>query len=196
MPENHAFFVRGDDGEQYYPELVALLAEMRVTGLAAAGPVLAPIGRRILAGMADLVLVFFLIMPLIFLTFFLLLPVDQLAQLARTGVDVLQGVIPQNPPQLPLWFEAVLDAIRLLGATLYYAGFYAAHGRTPAKSVLRLEVVDAQGRKPVLVKALLRALVFVVSVYIFYGIPLIYAFLNPQRRALHDMVAGTYVVER
>jgi uncharacterized RDD family membrane protein YckC len=231
MPENHAYFVRGDDGEeygpvglaelrewvgenrvglgtqvrldgpgelwqawQYYPELVALLAEMRATGLAV-GPVLAPVGRRILAGVLDLVLNLVLIMPLI-LVFYFFLPGDLLIRLFQYSQLILQGTSPlPQPPQIPFWFQAGYDAIFLGVGMLYYTGFHALHGHTPAKAVTRLRVVDAQGRKPPFLKVLLRALVFVVSVYVFYGIPLFYILLNPQRRALHDLVAGTYVVE-
>ena len=72
--------------------------------------------------------------------------------------------------------------------------FIAAHGQTPAKSLLRLRVVDQFGQKPDLLKVLLRAVVLIFSISLFF-IPLTYAFFNPQRRALHDFVAGTYVVE-
>jgi uncharacterized RDD family membrane protein YckC len=78
---------------------------------------------------------------------------------------------------------------------LYFAGFLAAHGRTPAKSVLRLRVVDAQGRNPTFAMALLRGFVVMICVNL-WCLPMLYAFFNPQRRALHDIVAGTYVVER
>jgi uncharacterized RDD family membrane protein YckC len=181
---------------QYYPELVALLAETQVTGSPAwVGPILAPVGRRVLAGIVDLILNLALVVPLL-VALYSLLPVQLIVQLTQFYQFVLQGMTPQTPsPPVPLWFEVLGNAIFLGMGTLYYTGFVAAHGRTPAKSLLRLQVVDAQGRKPAFLKALLRALVFVASVYIFYGIPLIFAFLNPQRRGLHDMVAGTYVVE-
>ena len=77
---------------------------------------------------------------------------------------------------------------------LYFTGFHAAHGQTPAKALLRLRVVDSSGQKPGLAKALLRALALIFSMSLFF-IPLVYAFLNPQRRTLHDFVAGTYVVK-
>jgi len=76
---------------------------------------------------------------------------------------------------------------------VYMAGFHAAHGQTPAKAILRLRVVDQNGQKPAFLKALLRAMGFVVSFY-FYGILFFYVFFNPQRRSFHDFVAGTYVV--
>jgi uncharacterized RDD family membrane protein YckC len=43
-------------------------------------------------------------------------------------------------------------------------------------------------------KSFLRALVLIFSMSLFF-IPFAYAFFNPQRRALHDFIAGTYVVE-
>jgi uncharacterized RDD family membrane protein YckC len=230
MPEENAYFVRGEDGEEYGPvalaelrtwvgenrvglgttvrldepgelwqpwqyhaELVALLAQARVTGPMADGslPVIAPIGRRIVAGLLDLVLSHLLLMPIIF-TSILLLPADLAIHL------MLQGVLPQSgPAQMPFWFELTIDLIYFGGLTLYYTCFHALHGRTPAKSVTRLRVVDQNGRKPSPLKAFLRALVFIVCISPpLWGLPLLYIYLNPQRRALHDMVAGTYVVER
>ena len=235
MPDNHAFFVRGDDGEeygpadlaelrewvgenriglgtevrldtpgelwrvwQYYPELVALLAEVRVTGAipGLAGLVPAPFGRRILAGVADLILSFILILPPLFVCF-LLLPPDFMAQSSQYWQAVLNGqILTDPPPQPPLGFEMAIDGLRFGSLVLYYAGFHALHGRTPAKSVLHLRVVDLEGRKPAPMKAFIRALVYAISIMPLWGLPLLYVFLNPQRRTLHDIVAGTYVVER
>ena len=42
-------------------------------------------------------------------------------------------------------------------------------------------------------RSLVRGFVFSFSFY-FYGIPFFYAFFNPERRAAHDFIAGTYVV--
>ncbi len=227
MPEDHAFFVRGEDGGEYgpvglaelrswvgenrvglgtearrdapdepwrpwqqHPELVALLAEAQATGHEAAVPVIAPLGRRIMAGLLDLVLSHLLLMPILFTSVFFL-PVDLTARL------MLQGVLPQaGPIQFPFWFEMLVDVIYFGGLTLYYTGFHARHGRTPAKSIARLRVVDFNGARPSPLKAFLRATVFIICISPpLWGLPLAYAFLNPQRRTLHDMVAGTYVVE-
>ena len=87
-------------------------------------------------------------------------------------------------------FEIVANACLVL----YLAGFHAAHGQTPAKAVLRLRVVDQNGQKPTLLKSLLRAVMLIFSINLFF-FPLTYAFFNPQRRTFHDFVAGTYVVE-
>jgi uncharacterized RDD family membrane protein YckC len=226
MPEEDAYFVRGEDGEEYgpvdlaelrswvgenraglgtevrrdapgerwrpwqeYPELVALIAEARA-GLNPHVPVIAPLARRAAAAMLDLVLSHLLLMPILFTSVFFL-PVDLAAHLA------LQGVIPQAAPvQFPFWFELVFDLLYFGGLTLYYTGFVAFHGRTPAKSIARLRVVDLNGAKPSPLKAFLRATVFIICISPpLWGLPLAYALFNAERRALHDMVAGTYVVE-
>src|SRR5271155_2215249 len=102
LPENHAFLIRGDDGQEYgpvdlgalrawvrenraglgtevrrdepgaswhpwqnYPELVALLAEVHVTGPLPPLPGLAvaPVWRRVVAWMIDIMLVAILLNP-------------------------------------------------------------------------------------------------------------------------------------
>jgi uncharacterized RDD family membrane protein YckC len=176
---------------QHYPELVALLAEVHATGaiIPSALPVLAPFGRRVTACVIDLCLSFALAMPLALVSIFSL-PVDLLVRMQ----DYYHNLT-QVQPAFPIWFIAMFNLILFGLPFLYYAGFLAAHGRTPAKSIMHLQVVDALGRKPAFGQALMRAFVFMISVYFFYGIPLFYAFFNPQRRALHDIAAGTYVVE-
>ena len=42
----------------------------------------------------------------------------------------------------------------------------------------------------------MRGLALAISLFFLIGIPLTYAFLNPQRRTFHDCVAGTYVVKQ
>lgn len=72
--------------------------------------------------------------------------------------------------------------------------FQTVHGQSPAKQLLRVRVVDHAGRKPALFKSFLRSLALVFSVNLFF-LPMVYAYFNPRRRALHDIIAGTYVVE-
>ena len=230
MAESTAYFVRGDDGEEYgpvslpelrewavenrvglgtsvrpdlpdgawspwqqHPELVALLAEVRTVG-AIRSPVLAPLGRRSLAFLLDFLLSLVFLLPVLLVNYSLL-PAALIAQLMEFWQAVMAGLTPATIPQVPFWYALANDATFLLVPMLYFAGCYSSRGRTPAKWLLNLRVVDAHGSKPAPRKALVRALIFVVSVYFFYGIPLVYAFFNPQRRALHDIAAGTYVVE-
>lgn len=174
---------------QYYPELVALLAESRATASSLTGFALAPMGRRSLAFVGDLFLIFLLLSPICLVVYLICLP----EVFVRMAVSYNQGQL-VAAPQVPPVYEAIFDLIVYGLVVLYMAGFHAAHGRTPGKSILRLRVVDRSGAKPGIVKALLRGLVLSFSLA-FFGIPLLYAFINPQRRALHDMAAGTYVVE-
>jgi uncharacterized RDD family membrane protein YckC len=59
---------------------------------------------------------------------------------------------------------------------------------------MRLKVVDQTGDKPSPARSFVRGVVLIVSMGLFF-IPFIYVFLNPQRRALHDLAADTCVVD-
>jgi len=96
--------------------------------------------------------------------------------------------------QGPLQDQIVLTLISIGGMALYMGGFHAAHGQTPGMALLRVRVVDENGEKPGLGQALSRGLVLSVSSS-FYGLPLLYAFFSPNKQALHDLLAKTYVVE-
>ena len=186
---------------QQFPELVALLAEVRATGrilppLPEAAPVLAPMGRRSMALLLDLLLAFFLVAPVVMVLYWLQPAPVIVAQLEPYYASLLAGGTP--PSTTAALTRACMVGGNIAGfliPLLYFAGFQAAHGRTPAKSLLRLRVVDGQGRQPTFAMALLRGVVLMISINL-YGLPLLYAFFNPQRRALHDIAAGTYVVEQ
>ncbi len=176
---------------QDYPELVALLAETQ----SSAGPVpgqpglvLAPVGRRIIAFVLDLVLISILVTPIFLTTALVFLP-DWFVRYV-----VAASQTPFSLPDLPLDGKLIADLISDFVLVLYFTGFHAAHGKTPAKALLRLRVVDSSGEKPGLGKAFLRALAVVFSMSLLF-LPFTYAFFNPQRRTLHDVIAGTCVVE-
>ncbi len=175
---------------QYHPELVALLAEARVAGstLSGTGLVLAPPVRRAAAFVIDMILIY---IPVI-LIFMEVLSIGQPALMAHWMQTSSAGDF--SSPNFPPLYEALLDFLAFGGIILYMAGFHYAHGRTPGKSILGLRVVDENGEKPSASKSLLRAAVLSVSVFFLY-LPLLYAFVHPQRRAIHDLVAGTSVVE-
>jgi uncharacterized RDD family membrane protein YckC len=175
---------------QNYPELVALLAEVHVTSPVPGLPglVIAPMGRRVAAFALDLMLISILLTP-IFVTLAIIFLPDWFVQYV-----VASSLTPFNFPDLPLSGKVVSNLIYDVTVVGYFTGFYAAHGQTPAKTLFRLRVVDQSGGKPGALKLFVRALVLIFSMNLFF-IPLAYAFFNPQRRALHDLVAGTYVVE-
>jgi uncharacterized RDD family membrane protein YckC len=88
--------------------------------------------------------------------------------------------------------EALLSLSAIL-FFLYFFVFHAARGQTPGKKLLGLRVIDAYGARPGLLRTLLRTAGYLLSLA-----PCSLGFLwigfDRERRALHDWVAGTYVV--
>jgi uncharacterized RDD family membrane protein YckC len=175
---------------QSHPELVALLAEVHASNPLPElpGMVIAPIWRRMVAFALDLVLISILVTPILITLALVFLP-DWFTQYV-----VATSQPPFIAPDVPLNGKVVANLISDVVMALYFTGFHAAHGKTPAKALLRLRVVEQSGQNPSLAKAFIRAFVLIVSMSLLF-IPFIYAFLNPQRRALHDLVADTCVVE-
>jgi uncharacterized RDD family membrane protein YckC len=176
---------------QDFPELVALLAEVHATGdgSAVVGLIIAPAWRRVLAFMLDLFLASLLSTPLVYL-------VEAYSGISNIELHYLLAIMQPDAPAPPdiFFYGNLCNIISLLTLVLYYAGFIAAHGRTPAKSIFRLRVVTLDGEKPYFVKSLVRAIVLALSANMLF-LPMIPALFNPQRRTLHDLIAGTYVVE-
>jgi uncharacterized RDD family membrane protein YckC len=185
---------------QTFPELVALLAEVNATGPVPGLPglALAPYGRRVLAFGLDMILVgipILILCDVMLLIFFPNWVSQYVGSINQFMLDAESGNQHPFNPADPPWHAALIEEfIRDSALALYFAGFLIAHGQTPGKALLRLRVVDQLGQKPDLVKILIRTVILVFSIYLFF-IPLTYAFFNPQRRALHDFIAGTYVVE-
>jgi uncharacterized RDD family membrane protein YckC len=88
----------------------------------------------------------------------------------------------------------MVDLISDFILALYFTGFHAIHGKTPGKALLGLRVVEQSGHNPPVLKAFFRAVVLIFSMGLLF-LPLLYVFLAPQRRALHDLVADTIVVD-
>jgi uncharacterized RDD family membrane protein YckC len=174
---------------QNYPELVALLAEVHVTSTVPGLPglVIAPIRRRVIALMVDLLLLWILFIPILSVLE-LFLPMDAISQ-AAMNPSALQELPPETVHQL-LTFQIMCNGF----AILYLTGFLTAHGQTPGKAVMRLRVVVENGQKPTVLNSFVRSVVWIFSMSLLF-LPFAFAFFNPQRRALHDLVAGTYVVE-
>jgi uncharacterized RDD family membrane protein YckC len=175
---------------QSHPELVALLAEAHATGPVPdqSGLVIAPMGRRMVAFALDLILVMIPVLIICYTLALTFMP-DWFVQAVVSGYQH-----PFSTPDLPFGVNVAVELISDFVLMLYFIGFHAAHGQTPAKALLRLRVVDQSGQKPGLVKSFLRALILIFSMKILF-LPIAYAFFNPQRRALHDFVASTCVVK-
>ncbi len=89
-------------------------------------------------------------------------------------------------------------ALMIFGANLWYVvGGWARTGRTPGKALLRLSVVLAGPSVPTpgigLQKAFVRFLAFTLS-GVLLGAGFLFVLFREDRRALHDLLAGTRVV--
>jgi uncharacterized RDD family membrane protein YckC len=102
------------------------------------------------------------------------------------GAFVAGGVTNDNANRL---------AILLVVLSLYEIGFYLAIGATPGKMALRMHVAGPTGERPEPDKIILRCLIFIVSMLMIALIPIsaLMVLTDPERRALHDRVAGTRV---
>ena len=173
---------------QTYPELIALLAEANAVGPASfPAMIIAPIWRRALAFALDLIFISILVTPILFTLAIIYLP-DWFIQYV-----VASSQPPFTYADPPLNGKVIGSIISDVMLALYFTGFHAAHGKTPGKALLRLRVVDQAGNSPGIIASILRSFVLIFSMSILC-IPFLYVFLNPQRRALHDLVADTCVV--
>ena len=65
--------------------------------------------------------------------------------------------------------------------------------RAPGKRLLGLMVIDVYGERPGLARTLLRTSGYLVSAALF-SLGFLWIGFDRERRALHDWLAGTYVV--
>jgi uncharacterized RDD family membrane protein YckC len=89
--------------------------------------------------------------------------------------------------------EVVWSLALAAWAFAYFAGSWAASGRTFGMAVLGLQVVRADGTDLEPRRAVLRALAFPLS-FLAFGLGFVGILVQRERRALHDLIAGTAVV--
>ena len=76
---------------------------------------------------------------------------------------------------------------------LYYAYFWPSSGKTPGMFLLGVQVVGQDGSSVGTKRGLVRTLAFPLS-FILLGLGFLGILLEHDRRALHDLIAGTAVV--
>ena len=85
-----------------------------------------------------------------------------------------------------------LSAVLLYG--VIYALFLSKTAQTPGKKAYKIEVVDMKTHKKIpFWRAILRFFAFLFSATILIG--LIFPFYNREKKALHDMIAGTIEIK-
>ncbi len=125
--------------------------------------------RRLAAGLYDLLLLAGLLM---FVGFAVIV--------ARQGEAVAPGT---------LWFQALL----LVTAALFYAGFWSRDGQTLGMRAWRLRLVDESGRPPPFRICLLRFFAALLSLAP-CGLGLWWLLWDAQRRSWHDRLTHTRIV--
>ena len=103
---------------------------------------------------------------------------------ATTVAGIARGDVWRVSPTL--WL------LTLLFAAAYATVLHATHGQTIGKNLLRIRVTGADGRRLTLGTALLRWIGYWLSILPF-GLGYVMAGLRRDKRALHDLIAGTRV---
>ena len=90
----------------------------------------------------------------------------------------------------------IVQAVSLVMGWLYFALMQSSkHQATLGKMALGLKVVDSEGNRLSFAKASIRYIgKFVSGIILLIGY--IIAAFNPRKQALHDMIAGTYVIKK
>jgi len=143
-------------------------------------------GRRLLAALIDgAVLVGFVLLVTLIAALALGTPLPHAREI---GPDlVVAGLLDRNP--------MTVGALGLLaGMTILYQLYFAGiAGQTLGMRLVRIRLISPRGRAPGAVRGLVRVLVFAVSV-LPGGLGWLWAIFDREHRALHDYLAGTYVI--
>jgi uncharacterized RDD family membrane protein YckC len=87
----------------------------------------------------------------------------------------------------------VVTILYLLWEFLYFAYSWAASGKTFGMALLGVRVISADGAAATVRQAVIRTLVFPLS-FLLLGLGFLGIVLQHDRRALHDLIAGTAVI--
>jgi uncharacterized RDD family membrane protein YckC len=143
-------------------------------------------GRRFVAALVDGLLLSSISVLVTLLTALVL--GAPLPHMREIGPDLLvAGILDRNP--------MAVGAIGLFsGLTILYELYGAGMaGQTLGMRLVRIRVIGSRGRPPGAVRGLIRVLAFVPSV-LPGGLGWLWALFDREHRALHDHLAGTYVI--
>lgn len=90
------------------------------------------------------------------------------------------------------WFIIII--VLIISSVAYFAGFHASKMQaTPGKHILGLKVIDLEGERISFWRGVGRYFAMILSGILYIGY--IMAAFTEKKQALHDMIAGTYVIK-
>jgi DNA-directed RNA polymerase II subunit RPB1 len=96
-------------------------------------------------------------------------------------------------------FDGFAGGFAIFGAAvavmfIYFTATIAFMGRTFGMRLFSIEIIDAEANElPTLHQAAVNSAVYILSL-LFFGLGFVPAFFNEERRAMHDLVAGTLLI--
>jgi len=120
-----------------------------------------------------------------------LVVVGTVAVIGALAAHMVIAMLPAQVAEVESWGLLALGAIVLTG---YFVYFWGIEGATPGKKLMGLRVTRSGTREPIGPGRALLRLVGITAGNILF-VDLIVAFLHRDRRALHDMIADSIVVE-
>jgi uncharacterized RDD family membrane protein YckC len=120
-----------------------------------------------------------------------LVVVGTVAVIGALAAHMVIGMLPAQVADVESWGLVALGVIVLTG---YFVYFWGVEGATPGKKLMGLRVIRPGTGEPIGPGRALLRLVGITAGNILF-VDLIVAFLHRDRRALHDMIADTIVVE-
>lgn len=120
---------------------------------------------------------------------------------SKDRLETNQRILSELKADKPDLRQAFRDLGSLLAVDLsvnftYFVAFNALRGATPGKRMFGLKIVRTDGGDIGLRKALVRQLMSGLSLYCLLGFGHLLVAFTPERRAVHDLVAGTQVIHR
>ena len=115
--------------------------------------------------------------------------------MVRLAAAIIDSLITGVPAAILTSFTDI-PAFGTVLSVVYYVLFTYYKGQTPGKMLLGLHVVDKNGHKPNLKQVLMREVIGKAISALALLIGYLWIIWDPQKRAWHDHMAGTFVVKR
>ena len=115
--------------------------------------------------------------------------------LVKLVLGIIAGRVWRTKLDSPVGVQGTIAACTLLFVALYTIVLHALEGQTIGKLIVGVRVVGLDGTPPAVGAAVLRFFAYAVSLLPF-GLGFVMAGLRTDRRALHDLLAGTRVERR